>query len=55
MMARFRFHRVREIIAGSKAAGLGHGTREMPIWGPVFAKVGPTKKDGELRISNLNL
>jgi hypothetical protein len=32
-----------------------HGTPEMPVWGPVLAKMSPvTSQDKQLRISNLN-
>src|SRR6185503_21008192 len=31
--------RVRRIIAGEDSLAGGHGTRQMPIWGPIFSQV----------------
>ena len=30
-----------------------HGTREMPVWGPVFRSMSGDQKLGELRVNNL--
>ncbi len=30
-----------------------HGTREMPVWGPVFRSMSGDEKLGELRVNNL--
>lgn len=48
----FPFERVQRRIDGTEAKGLGHGTREMPIFGPVFTEVGPNG-DGRARVRDL--
>jgi mono/diheme cytochrome c family protein len=49
----FPFARVQKIIDGTESAGLGHGTREMPIWGPIFSQVTYDRDYGKVRIYNL--
>lgn len=45
---------MRRIIKGENDAQSMHGTREMPVWGPIFSEVGPGDRDmGEVRIDNL--
>jgi len=31
----------------------GHGTREMPVWGPIFSQVDRDQDLGRVRIDNL--
>jgi hypothetical protein len=49
----FPLARVRRVISGEEMPGLGHGTREMPVWGPIFSQVGPDQDLGRVRIDNL--
>jgi hypothetical protein len=49
----FPLTRVRRVISGEQPLGAGHGTREMPIWGPNFSQIGPDVDLGRLRIDNL--
>jgi hypothetical protein len=49
----FPFTRVQKTIDGTESAGLGHGTREMPIWGPLFSQVTTDQDFGKVRIYNL--
>jgi mono/diheme cytochrome c family protein len=49
----FPIKRVQRIIAGEKESGLGHGTRQMPIWGPIFSQVTTDQDFGRVRIYNL--
>jgi mono/diheme cytochrome c family protein len=49
----FPFARVQKRIEGSESAGLGHGTREMPVWGPIFSQVTSDRDFGKVRIYNL--
>jgi Cytochrome c len=49
----FPLKRVQRIIAGEKESGLGHGTRQMPIWGPIFSQVTMDQDFGKVRIYNL--
>jgi mono/diheme cytochrome c family protein len=44
--------RVLKIIAGDEAI-LGHGSREMPIWGPLFHQVEEDRDYGEVRLQNV--
>lgn len=44
---------VRRMISGELPAGLSHGSRDMPIWGPVFSQVTRDQDLGLLRIDNL--
>lgn len=30
-----------------------HGTRDMPVWGPVFRQMSANERQGELRVANL--
>jgi mono/diheme cytochrome c family protein len=49
----FPLERVDRIIAGEEALPSGHGTRAMPIWGPVFSQVTRDQDLGRVRIDNL--
>ena len=49
----FPLVRVRSVISGEEALGAGHGTREMPVWGPIFSQVGQDQDLGRVRIDNL--
>ena len=44
---------VSQIITGEKAVPGGHGTREMPVWGPIFSQVDADQDLGRMRIDNL--
>jgi len=45
---------VEQIIAGEEALPRGHGTRNMPIWGPIFSQITWDQDLGRLRIHNLS-
>jgi len=49
----FPLARVDRIISGETAVLSGHGTRVMPIWGPVFSQVTRDQDLGRVRIDNL--
>ena len=49
----FPLAQVQETIAGTEQKGLGHGTREMPIWGPIFSQVTTDQDFGKVRVYNL--
>jgi mono/diheme cytochrome c family protein len=49
----FRLERVENIIAGTESSGLGHGTRQMPVWGPLFSQITSDRDYGEVRLHNL--
>lgn len=44
--------RVRAIIAGADLV-LAHGSREMPIWGPIFHQIEQDQDLGNVRLQNL--
>lgn len=50
---KFPLERVRDIIAGDVELPAGHGTREMPVWGPVFSRVTWDQDLGPVRLQNL--
>jgi mono/diheme cytochrome c family protein len=45
--------RIMRIISGEESLPGGHGTREMPVWGPIFSKVERDQDRGPVRIDNL--
>jgi mono/diheme cytochrome c family protein len=45
--------RVDRIISGEEPVSAGHGTREMPVWGPIFSRVQSDKDLGPVRVDNL--
>ena len=48
----FPSKRVRDIIAGDDVI-VAHGSREMPIWGPIFHQVEWDRDLGDVRLQNL--
>ncbi len=44
---------VENVISGETVLPSGHGTRDMPIWGPVFSQVDRDQDLGRVRIDNL--
>jgi len=49
----FTLAKIRRIIAGEDALAAGHGTRQMPIWGPMFWQVAWDQDFGRVPIDNL--
>jgi hypothetical protein len=45
--------KIRRIISGEESLPGGHGTRQMPIWGPIFSQVAWDQDLGRVRIDNL--
>jgi mono/diheme cytochrome c family protein len=50
---KFPLARVDRIISGEEALPSGHGTRYMPVWGPVFSQVTRDQDLGRVRVDNL--
>ena len=50
---KFPLTRVQQIISGEVANSRGHGTREMPVWGPIFSQVAWDQDLGRIRVYNL--
>ncbi|HXE65228.1 MAG TPA: cytochrome c [Bryobacteraceae bacterium] len=44
---KFPLARVQKVISGQGETTPGHGTREMPVWGPIFSQV---ERDQDLRL-----
>lgn len=49
----FPLDRVQNIIAGTESSGLGHGTRQMPVWGPLFSQITSDRDYGKVRLYNV--
>lgn len=45
--------RVERIISGEELFPGGHGTRTMPIWGPIFSQIAGDQDLGRMRIHDL--
>ncbi|HEX5226952.1 MAG TPA: cytochrome c [Bryobacteraceae bacterium] len=50
---KFPLERMDRIISGEEPLPSGHGTRAMPVWGPVFSQVTRDQDLGKVRIDNL--
>ena len=50
---KFPLARVQRIISGEEQMETGHGTREMPVWGPVFSQIAWDMDLGRIRVYNL--
>lgn len=50
---KFPLERMDRIISGEEPLLSGHGTRAMPVWGPVFSQVTRDQDLGRVRIDNL--
>ena len=48
----FPASRVRDLIEGKETAQ-SHGSRQMPVWGPIFHQVEEDQDFGEVRLANL--
>ena len=44
--------RIKKVIAGDEGVA-AHGSREMPVWGPVFHQIQEDRDYGEIRLQNL--
>ena len=45
--------RIERIISGEEELPSGHGTREMPIWGPAFSQIDRDQDLSRVRLHNL--
>lgn len=50
---RFPTQRVENVISGDDPSLAAHGSREMPVWGPVFGQIAWDQDLGKVRIHNL--
>ena len=49
----FPLSRVQKIIASEEPIPGAHGTRSMPVWGPVFSEIVWDRDLGQVRVYNL--
>lgn len=50
---KFPMARIQRIISGEQPLPAGHGTREMPVWGPIFSQIAWDQDLGRVRVDNL--
>jgi mono/diheme cytochrome c family protein len=50
---KFPAARVQKFILGDDTATTSHGSREMPIWGPIFHQIEEDQDLGNVRLQNL--
>ncbi len=49
----FPLMRIERIISGEELPPAGHGSSQMPVWGPIFSHVERDQDFGRVRIDNL--
>jgi hypothetical protein len=49
---KFPSARIRAVIEGNETLS-GHGSREMPVWGPVFHQIAADQDLGSVRTANV--
>ena len=50
---KFPMARIQRIISGEEPLAAGHGTREMPLWGPIFSQIAWDQDLGRVRVDNV--
>jgi mono/diheme cytochrome c family protein len=50
---KFPTERVQKFISGDDPSVVSHGTRDMPIWGPIFHQIEEDQDFGSVRLQNL--
>ena len=50
---KFPTQRIQKFISGDEPSLLAHGTREMPVWGPIFHQIEEDRDFGNVRLQNL--
>src|SRR5271169_251402 len=50
---KFPTERVQKFISGDDPSLLSHGSREMPVWGPIFHQIEEDQDFGNVRLQNL--
>jgi len=50
---KFPTQRVQKFISGDEPSLLAHGSREMPVWGPIFHQIEEDQDFGNVRLQNL--
>jgi hypothetical protein len=50
---KFPTDRVQKFISGDDPSLASHGSREMPVWGPIFHQIEEDQDYGAVRVQNL--
>jgi mono/diheme cytochrome c family protein len=50
---RFPRERIERFVSGDDVSASAHGSREMPVWGPIFRSLDPRDTLTRIRISNV--
>ena len=50
---KFPMTRIQRIISGEEPLPAGHGTQEMPVWGPIFSRIAWDRDLGRVRVNNV--
>jgi mono/diheme cytochrome c family protein len=50
---KFPTERVQKFISGDDPSLVAHGSREMPVWGPIFHQIEEDQDFGNVRLQNL--
>lgn len=50
---KFPSERIQKIISGDEQVKSAHGSREMPIWGPIFSQIAWDQDLGRVRVFNV--
>ena len=50
---KFPSDRIQKVISGEGMVKNAHGSREMPIWGPIFSQIAWDQDLGRVRVANL--
>ena len=50
---KFPTERVQKFISGDDPSLVSHGSREMPVWGPIFHQIEEDQDFGNVRLQNL--
>jgi mono/diheme cytochrome c family protein len=50
---KFPTERIKKFISGDDPSLLSHGSREMPVWGPIFHQIEEDQDFGNVRLQNL--
>jgi hypothetical protein len=49
----FPHARVEELVTGDRDVPPAHGSRDMPVWGPIFRGLDPDDRLNRVRIGNI--
>jgi mono/diheme cytochrome c family protein len=50
---KFPLEKIQRVISGEEPLAKGHGTVDMPVWGPIFSQIAWDQDLGRIRVYNL--